>query len=76
MTSLGGGWRTTHRALAPAARNAQCRPPAAQVGGKKELTGGTDIEIEISKQCARLIADAIIYYNSAILSRLLTKHEV
>ena len=32
--------------------------------------------IEISNQCARLIANAIIYYNSAILSRLLTKHEV
>jgi hypothetical protein len=39
------------------------------------LTGRTDIEIEISNQCARLIANAIIYYNSAILSRLLTKFE-
>ncbi|NAS63669.1 hypothetical protein CVE36_22800, partial [Pseudomonas syringae pv. actinidiae] len=34
-----------------------------------------DIEIEISNQCARLIANAVIYYNSAILSRLLTKYE-
>ncbi|RMT27042.1 transposase [Pseudomonas amygdali pv. mori] len=42
---------------------------------KKELTGRTDIEIEISNQCARLIANAIIFYNSAILSRLLTKYE-
>jgi hypothetical protein len=39
------------------------------------LTGRTDIEIEISNQCARLIANAVIYYNSAILSRLLTKYE-
>ena len=39
------------------------------------MTGRTDIEIEISNQCARLIANAIIYYNSAILSRLLTKYE-
>ena len=46
----------------------------AQVGGKKELTGKTDIEIEISNQCARLIANAIIYYNSAILSRLLARY--
>ena len=46
-----------------------------QVGGKKELAGRTDIEIEISNQCARLIANAIIYYNSAILSHLLTKCE-
>jgi hypothetical protein len=28
-----------------------------------------------SNQCARLIANAIIYYNSAILARLLTKYE-
>jgi len=40
--------------------------------GKKELTGRTDLDIEISNQCARLIANAIVYYNSAILSRLLT----
>ena len=39
------------------------------------LTGRTDIEIEISSPCARLIANAIIYDNSAILSRLLTKYE-
>ena len=46
-----------------------------RLGGKKELTGRTDIEIEISNQCARLIANAIIYYNSAILSRLVAKYE-
>ena len=51
----------------------QLRSAIAQVGGKKELTGKTDIEIEISNQCARLIANAIIYYNSAILSRLLAR---
>lgn len=39
------------------------------------LTGRTDIEVEISNQCARLIANAIIYYNSAILSRLVAKYE-
>jgi hypothetical protein len=43
------------------------------VGGKKELTGRTDIEI--SNQCTRLIANAIIYYNSATMSRRLTKIE-
>jgi hypothetical protein len=41
--------------------------------GCKELTGRSDIEIEISNQCGRLIANTIIYFNSAILSRLLTK---
>ena len=51
------------------------RSAIAQVGGKKELTGRTDIEIEISNQCARLLANAVIYYNSAILSRLVTRYE-
>lgn len=51
----------------------QLRSTIAQVGGKKELTGRTDVEIEISNQCARLIANAIIFYHSAILSRLLAK---
>jgi TnpA family transposase len=53
----------------------QLRAAIAQVGGKKELTGRTDIEIEISNQCARPIANVIIYYNSAILSRLLNRYE-
>jgi len=53
----------------------QLHSAIAQVGGKKELTGRTDIEIEITNQCARLIVNAIIYYNSALLSRLLTKYE-
>jgi TnpA family transposase len=47
----------------------------AQVGGTKELAGRTDIEIEISNQCARLVTNAIVYYNSAILSRLLEKYQ-
>lgn len=37
--------------------------------------GRTDLELEISNQCARLIANAVIYYNSAILSGLLVKYE-
>jgi TnpA family transposase len=49
----------------------QLRSGIAQVGGKKELSGKTDIEVEISNQCGRLVANAIIYYNSAILSKLL-----
>lgn len=35
----------------------------------------TDIEIEISNQGGRLVADVIIYYNFAILSRLFVKYE-
>ena len=51
----------------------QLRSAISQVAGKKELTGRTDLEIEISNQCARLVANAIVFYNSAILSRLLPR---
>ena len=51
----------------------QLRSAIAQVAGKKELTGRTDLEIDISNQCARLVANAIVFYNSAILSRLLVR---
>jgi TnpA family transposase len=67
--------RNAHRSQNRIESYHQLRSTIAQVGGKKELTGRTDIEIEISNQCARLIANAIIYYNSAILSRVLTKYE-
>ncbi|MFM7348816.1 MAG: Tn3 family transposase [Erythrobacter sp.] len=68
--------RNVHRSQNRIESYHQLRSAIAQVGGKKELTGKTDIEIEISNQCARLIANAIIYYNSAILSRLLERYEV
>jgi TnpA family transposase len=67
--------RNVHRSQNRIESYHQLRSTIAQVGGKKELTGRTDIEIEISNQCARLIANAVIYYNSAILSRLLMKYE-
>jgi TnpA family transposase len=67
--------RNVHRSQNRIESYHQLRAAISKVGGKKELTGRTDIEIEISNQCARLIANAIIYYNSAILSRLLTKYE-
>jgi TnpA family transposase len=67
--------RNVHRSQNRIESYHQLRSAIAQVGGKKELTGRTDIEIEISNQCARLIANAIIYYNSAILSRLVVKYE-
>jgi len=67
--------RTVHRSQNRIESYHQLRSAIAQVGGKKELTGRTDIELEISNQCGRLLANAIIYYNSAILSRLLTRYE-
>jgi TnpA family transposase len=51
------------------------RAAIAQVGGRKQLAGRTDIAIEISNQCGRLLANAIGHYNSVILSKLLLKFE-
>lgn len=67
--------RNVHRSQNRIESYHQLRSAIAQVGGKKELTGRTDIEIEVSNQCARLVANAIVFYNSAILSRLLQKFE-
>lgn len=54
----------------------QLRSAVAQAYGKKELIGKTDLALEISNQCGRLISNAIIHYNSAILSKLLDKYQV
>jgi TnpA family transposase len=67
--------RNIHRSQNRIESYHQLRSVIAQVGGKKELIGKTDIEIEVSNQCARLLANIIIYYNSAILSRLLNKFD-
>jgi TnpA family transposase len=67
--------RNAHRSQNRIESYHQLRAAIAQVGGKKELTGRTDLDIEISNECGRLIANAIIYYNSAILSRILDKYE-
>jgi hypothetical protein len=50
------------------------RGTIAQVGGKKELIGYTDLDIAISNQCGRLLANIVIAYNSILLSKLLTRY--
>ena len=67
--------RNVHRSQNRIESYHQLRSAIAQVSGKKELTGRIDIEIEVSNQCARLIANAITCYNSAILSHLPMKCE-
>lgn len=54
----------------------QLRAAISQVNGKKQLSGKTDIEIDISNECGRLVANAIIYYNSELLSLLLKKYQL
>ena len=68
--------RNVHRSQNRIESYHQLRSAIAQVGDKKQLTGKTDIDIQISNQCGRLIANVIIYYNSAILSRLLEKYQI
>ena len=63
--------RDVHRSQNRLESYHQLRSAISQVGGKKELKGHTDIEVEISNQCGWLLANAIIYYNSAILNKLL-----
>ena len=53
----------------------QLRAAIAQAYTKKQLIGKTDIEIEICNQCGRLVANAIIHYNSVILSKLYDKYK-
>lgn len=67
--------RNVHRSQNRIESYHQLRATIAQAGGKKELTGQTDIDIEISNQCGRLVANAIIFYNAAILSRLLERSQ-
>lgn len=45
----------------------------AQVGGKKQPIGATDLDVAITNQC-RLTAGIIIAYNSILLSTLLERY--
>ncbi|MCZ8868327.1 Tn3 family transposase [Escherichia albertii] len=51
----------------------QLHAAVTKVRGKKELIGKNDIKTKNSYQCRRLIANVIVYYNFAILSRLLER---
>jgi TnpA family transposase len=50
------------------------RAAIAKVGGRKALLGKTDLEVEVSNQCGRIIASGIIHYNASIHSRVLDKN--
>ena len=67
--------RDIHRSQNRVESYHQLRAAIATAYGKKQLSGRGDREIEISNQCGRLIANAIIHYNSAILSKLKLKYE-
>ena len=60
-----------HRSENRIESNHQLRSTIAQVNGKKEPIGRTDLEVDIANQCGRLIANVVIAYNSRLLSGLL-----
>jgi TnpA family transposase len=53
----------------------QLRSIIAQVRGKKQLIGHTDLDVAITNQCGRLIANIVIAYNSVLLSALLERYQ-
>jgi TnpA family transposase len=67
--------RDVHRSQNRLEAYHQLRSAIAQVGGRKQLAGRTDLDMAISNQCARLIANVIIAYNSVVLSKLLERYQ-
>ncbi len=67
--------RDIHRSQNRVEAYHQLRAVIASIYGKKQLSGRGDREIEISNQCGRFLANAIIHYNSSILSKLREKYE-
>jgi hypothetical protein len=66
--------RDVHRSQNRVEAYHQLRSAISQVGGKKQLIGRTDLDIAITNQCGRLIANIIIAYNSILLSALLERY--
>lgn len=63
-----------HQALNRGEAYHQLRRAIASVNGN-QFRGGSDYEVEQWNDCARLIANCIIYYNSTLLSGLVEKFE-
>jgi hypothetical protein len=53
----------------------QLRSALAQVSGRKELIGHTDLDVAISNECGRLVANIVIAYNSILLSEILNRYQ-
>ena len=67
--------RDVHRSQNRVEAYHQLRSVLAQIAGKKELIGRTDLDVAISNQCGRLLANVVIAYNSIMLSGLLTRYQ-
>ena len=67
--------RNVHRSQNRIESYHQLRAFIAEVSGKKHLTGRTDLDVAISNECGRLIANVVIAYNSILLSMLLKRRQ-
>jgi hypothetical protein len=67
--------RNVHRSQNRIESYHQLRAFIAEVSGKKHLTGRTDLDVAISNECGRLIANVVIAYNSILLSMLLNRYQ-
>lgn len=61
--------KTVHRSLNRGESYHQLRSTIAKVSSRK-LAGKTEIELTINNECARLLANCIIFYNASLLSGL------
>jgi hypothetical protein len=68
--------RDVHRSQNRIEAYHQLRAAIAQVGGKKQLIGATDLDVAIANQCGRLTANVVIAYNAILLSALLERYRV
>ena len=68
--------RDVHRSQNRIEAYHQLRSFITQVSGTKQLIGKTDLDVAISNQCGRLIANVVIAYNSVMLSILLERYKV
>ena len=67
--------RNVHRSQNRIESYHQLRAFLAEVSGKKHLTGRTDLDVAISNECGRLIANVVVAYNSLLLSMLLDRYQ-
>jgi TnpA family transposase len=67
--------RDVHRSQNRIEAYHQLRSAISQVSGQKSLVGSTDLDVELSNQCGRLVALVIIAYNSILLSAVLDRHQ-
>jgi len=66
--------RDVHRSQNRIEAYHQLRSVIAQIAGRKQLIGNTELDVFLTNQCGRLLALVIVAYNSILLSAVLNRH--